>query len=88
MQGNGLVANNVVAGRQFGGDGDGSGDVRDEPRCPGPSPRSSPGVHLDLLRRRFVDDHAVGPVAGDAVDVWALVAGGPGVPLERHLAVF
>lgn len=92
MQGNGLVADNIVVGHQLGGNGDGSGDVRDE-RVRGPGARVrardlAPSVHLDLLQRRFVDGHAVGPVAGDAVDDWALVAGGPGVPLGRHLAVF
>ena len=90
VQGNNLVADNVVAGRQPGRDSDGPGDaIRDE-RVRGPGARvrardPAPSIYLNPLQRRFVDGRAVSPVAGDVVDDWA-VAGGLGVPLERHLA--
>ena len=53
VQGNGLVADNVVAGRRLGGDGDGSGDVRDE-RVRGLGARDrardpAPSVHLGVV---------------------------------------
>lgn len=86
VQGDDLVAEHVVAGSQVAGDGDGGLVAVLDELVGSPDAVLQTGLaDLEEVERRGVDLVAAGGAAvGEVVDDGALVAVGPGVPLDGH----
>lgn len=88
MEGNDLVTENIVAGSQAGGDGDGLGQVVGDELVRGPGTtggraRDETALgNLEEFKGGLVDGAAVTVAVGKVVDDGAVVGIRPGVPLQ------